>query len=99
MGFLRSEIDLVDGKYRAKIVRSWYYLWEDVKEQDFDELQDALDWVIQERCYGNFEIKDSVNNDISYSDALRLNLKGRNLRSDNDNKKFYKKRRRYINKY
>jgi hypothetical protein len=43
-------------------------------EKSFDTLEEAKEWILQERCYNNLEIKDEAYNALSYRDALSLQL-------------------------
>jgi hypothetical protein len=72
MGFIRSTIDHVNGKYVATLFISWYYFWSDSISKTFDDIQDAKDWILQERCYNNLEITEDARGKMSYADALKL---------------------------
>ena len=77
MGFLRAEIDYRDKKYVAIMYYSWMYIGETTVEKIFTHLRDAKDWVLHERCYNQFKITDEAHNALSYSDALRLQLRSK----------------------
>jgi hypothetical protein len=71
MGFSKSTIDLIDGKFIASI---YYYHWytlflrEDKTEKTFLTRQEAKDWILNQRCYGNIDITDNASNQRSYSE-------------------------------
>ena len=73
MGFLRCTFDMVDGRYRATIVRSWMVFWEDhTEQQTFDSLDEAKEWAFRARCYNQVQITDDAQSKLSYADAVQL---------------------------
>ena len=75
MGFLRAEVDYKDGKFIVKMYYSWMYISEQMTtEETFNSLEEAKEWILQERCYKNLIISDDSRNALSYRDALRLQL-------------------------
>jgi hypothetical protein len=74
MGFLRSEIDYKESKFVVKMYYSWLYLGEQTIEQTFETLEEAKEWILQERCYNKLDITDDARNALSYRDALTLQL-------------------------
>ena len=90
MGFLRAVIDYEDNKYKATLYFSWLYLSEQTIINTFDSLEDAKEWILQERCYNQLQITDEAHSALSYKDALKLQLhKNKNSRNKNKNKKIY----------
>jgi len=75
MGFLHGVIDYEAGKYIVTLSYTWMYLGESTKVQSFDSLEDAREWVLEERTYGNLVISDSAHSALSYKDALKLQIK------------------------
>jgi len=75
MGFIRAEIDYKDKLFVVKMYYSWLYVSEQLtSEKTFDTLEDAKEWILQERCYNKLVIKDEARNALSYRDALTLQL-------------------------
>jgi hypothetical protein len=77
MGFLRAVIDYEDKNYIATLYYSWMYMGESTKIKKFKHLQDAKEWILHERCYNELKITDEAHNALSYSDALKLQLKSK----------------------
>ena len=93
MGYIRSTITTNDeGKYLATIYWSWYYFWEDSKTQVFDDIQDAKDWILNERTYDRLEITEEARGKMSYADALRLTQNKQNKNKNNKKKNKRKNR-------
>ena len=78
MGFLRSEIQQTGEHYRAILYYSSFYFFEMYVDKTFDKVQDAIQWIIHERCYDNIKIvtkaPDDVYDKISKS-ILKNNIK------------------------
>jgi len=86
MGFLRAEVDYKETKFVAKMYYSWLYLGEQIIEKSFDSLEEAKEWLLQERCYNKLQITDKVETAQTYRDALTLQLNNKKYHN-NDNKK------------
>jgi len=85
MGFLRAEIDYKDTKFVVKMYYSWLYVSEQMTtEESFDSLEEAKEWILQERCYNNLDISDNARSALTYRDALTLQL---NKKQYSNNKK------------
>ena len=78
MGFIRAVIDYEDKFYIATLYYTWMYLGETPVTKKFKKLQEAKEWILQERCYNELKITDEAHNALSYSDALKLQLKSKN---------------------
>jgi len=99
MTFERCVIDMTDDhRYRVTMVH-YHYLWGmipwgeyDKFVQIFDELEEAKYWVIQHMTGNKFTITDNVMNQLSYSDALKLNGKTDIVISGGSKKKRRRKR-------
>jgi hypothetical protein len=74
MGFLSSTIEIENKKYKATISTSWLLMTYN-KTENFDNLDDAKEWILNERCYNNLTITDDALSKLSYVDALKLGKK------------------------
>lgn len=83
MGFLRATIDSKENKYVVNMYFTWMYLGEQNIEKSFDSLEEAKDYLLNERCYNNLSISDSAKSILSYKDALKLQI---NKKIDNKKK-------------
>lgn len=91
MGFLRAEIDYEDSKFVVKMYYSWLYLGEQLIQESFESLEEAQEWILNERCYNKLDITDNARNALSYRDALTFQLNNKKYINNNKNKKKYKK--------
>lgn len=87
MGFTKGLIDYEDGKYVVTLYYNWAYISEYTKVEKFDTLDEAKEWVLQERTYNQLVISDSALSELSYKDALKLQLKGKNSKYLNKQKR------------
>ena len=78
MGFIRATIDFVDKKFVITLYYTWLYIGEQIITEKFDSLEDAKEWILNERTYQKLEITDEARNSLSYKDALRLKLNKNN---------------------
>lgn len=83
MGFLRAEIDYKDTKFVVRMYYTWMYVSEKMTtEESFDTLEEAKEWILQERCYNNLNISEETRNALSYRDALALQLNKKQYKSN-----------------
>lgn len=75
MGFIRADIDYVGSKFVVKMYYSWLYVSEQMtSEKSFETLDEAKEWILNERCYNNLKISDNARSALSYREALALQL-------------------------
>lgn len=77
MGFIKATIEYssTGKKFIASIYTTWLYMGEQVDTHEFDNLSDAKEWILTERCYDLLTISDDARNALSYKDALSFQLK------------------------
>ena len=55
MNFYSSNITYIKGKYIVEIKYVSYYYWIHTDIKTFDQLSQAMNYIIQKRCYNEFK--------------------------------------------